>query len=280
MRLGIALSAIVALSSASADADRNDEPQSTKPSRQYPVPLSMGLATKQRSARDATKKATVLRNGRSEGIEPTGTEAIDDAKGEDPDFLPDLGVIGTPAVPASVDAGKASTPWMHPDEQRVLKPRTDCAADCPNGRPVIKVSGPDFRNLLSKCGPNAWFCPYDLPTNCWDTSRVTDMSYAFAARSIWPGSFNEPLNCWDVSSVTSMRRMFYAQSSFNQPIGNWDVSRVGDMEHTFSLAKNFNQPIGDWDVSSVTNMMDMFNEAFQFNQPIGDWNVSRVKRTT
>ena len=82
----------------------------------------------------------------------------------------------------------------------------------------------------------------------WDTSQVTDMSFAFA----FAASFNGNISNWDVSNVTDMRFMFHSASDFNANISKWDVSQVIDMEYMFYLATSFNQDLSKWDVSNVT----------------------------
>ena len=106
----------------------------------------------------------------------------------------------------------------------------------------------------------------------WNTSAVTDMSYAFENRT----SFNENIAYWDTSSVTSMKYMFSGATSFNQPIGGWNVSSVGNMRDMFNSASSFNQDLGDWNTSSVSTMLWMFNAASSFNQDISNWDVSSV----
>jgi surface protein len=61
----------------------------------------------------------------------------------------------------------------------------------------------------------------------WDTSKVTDMRYAFCSSgenaSTW--SIGKLTN-WNTSSVTDMESMFDNCLSFNQDISNWNVSNV------------------------------------------------------
>jgi DNA-binding transcriptional regulator PaaX len=58
--------------------------------------------------------------------------------------------------------------------------------------------------------------------NCWDVSKIKDMSTAFFSESSYYGevddNINEPIQCWDVSNVTSMYGMFAFLASFNQPL--------------------------------------------------------------
>lgn len=107
----------------------------------------------------------------------------------------------------------------------------------------------------------------------WDTSRITDMNYAFAAQT----SFNQPIGGWNTSRVTNMDNMFF-QSSFNQPIGGWNTSSVTNMSNMFSETQNngFNQDIDAWDVSNVTNMSQMFYVNPYMNRNLNSWNTSKV----
>lgn len=110
----------------------------------------------------------------------------------------------------------------------------------------------------------------NVPLGCWDTSKVTDMSYAFTFQSI-----NDPtIQCWDLSSVTNTAGMFYQAFEFNQPINEWNTSSVTNGKYMFAYAEAFNQPIEDWDVGSMTNMYGMFDSAPYFDQPLDGWNVA------
>jgi surface protein len=107
----------------------------------------------------------------------------------------------------------------------------------------------------------------------WDTSRITNMSYAFASQT----SFNQPIGGWNTSRVTNMEHMFF-QSSFNQPIGGWDTSSVTSMWNMFAetQANGFNQDIDAWNVSNVTNMLQMFYINPLMNRSLNSWNTSKV----
>jgi len=63
--------------------------------------------------------------------------------------------------------------------------------------------------------------------NCFNTSKVTDMSYLFNAynNDIFE-DFNEDISCWDTSGVTDMAYMFAGASKFNNDISSWDTSGV------------------------------------------------------
>ena len=102
-------------------------------------------------------------------------------------------------------------------------------------REPVYTSGYDFRFSIIDCtSPNPdpnYPCPYEGEVSCWDTSRVSDMNYAFAK-----SYFNNPLDCWNVSQVTSMKNMFAQAYSFNQPLDSWNVSQVNDMKSMFAEA--------------------------------------------
>jgi hypothetical protein len=89
----------------------------------------------------------------------------------------------------------------------------DCATTCTGTRPVVDVDGgAAFRSVIGDCIDNS-NC-YNVAINCWNTSRVNDMSEAFLSQI----DFNLPIDIWDTSAVTSMHGMFEGASAFNQPI--------------------------------------------------------------
>jgi surface protein len=139
------------------------------------------------------------------------------------------------------------------------------------------------------------------PIANWDTSQVTDMSYAFSTtkstgKSTGPTGatpninytndtiikipfFNKLINLWNTSKVKNMVNMFYGAKAFDKPLatsGNsWDTSLVNNMGSMFYLATAFNQDISSWNTAAVTNMRFMFNEATAFKQDISSWKLSR-----
>ena len=155
-------------------------------------------------------------------------------------------------------------------KHRVLQGTIDCANLCSNGRPEINVSGDAFEDVIVSCLSDD--CKYDLPLNCWNTSKVIDMSSAFSSVN----SFNEPIQCWDTSNVVDMSNMFLDAKLFDQPIDQWDTSSVLDTTDMFRGAQSFNQPIGSWNFSSLSKATTMFGFAYSFNQPIGSWDTSSV----
>ena len=115
----------------------------------------------------------------------------------------------------------------------------------------------------------------------WDTSNVTDMSYAFANKA----SFNENLTSWNVENVTNMEHMFAKAKAFNNgdtsdiasKALSWKTGNVTDMIGMFWDAESFNQEL-DWDVSKVNKINYMFNTASAFNNggssSIGNWQIN------
>jgi len=164
---------------------------------------------------------------------------------------------------------------------------------------IIPTSEKSFQDFVLEYLDGA--SPYDVPMNCWDTSVVKDMSYAFttggctyrygtggAIASVscsgtttgaFPNNFNSPVGCWDTSAATNMSGMFFNQVSFNQPINTWNTSRVKNMRKMFTTdlacfadrfgLSAFNQPIDNWDTSKVISTYRMFDGAVDFNQPVG-----------
>lgn len=107
----------------------------------------------------------------------------------------------------------------------------------------------------------------------WDTSNVTDMSYAFKNYR----TFNQDISKWNVSGVTDFSKMFNGAISFDQDISPWNTTKAVNMAQMFQSAVKFNQPIGRWNVSNVTNFSHMFFMAKSFNQDISSWNVNSGK---
>ena len=103
----------------------------------------------------------------------------------------------------------------------------------------------------------------------WNTSAVTDMSFAFKDRS----NFNQDISGWDVSNVTTMLGLFQNATRFNQDISGWNTARVTLMNFMFHDAAAFNQDIGGWNTGAVTSFSTMFDGAVAFNQDIGDWSI-------
>ena len=109
----------------------------------------------------------------------------------------------------------------------------------------------------------------------WDTSGVTDMSFAFHNM----GGFNEDISGWNMGNVTNTQSMFQGASEFNQPIGNWTMNRVINTQSMFQGAEKFNQLINNWNMEEVTNMSSMFQDAKKFNKDIGSWYTPQLTNT-
>jgi hypothetical protein len=103
--------------------------------------------------------------------------------------------------------------------------------------------------------------------NCWDVSKVTDMSGLFS--NIIP--FDEDISCWDTSKVRNMSKMFFNAQSFNHDLGRWNVSEVGDFSEMFTNAKTFHKPLSRWAFYKVKSMVKMFYNAATFNQDLCSW---------
>jgi surface protein len=74
------------------------------------------------------------------------------------------------------------------------------------------------------------------PIEEWDTSWITDMSYAFSLHF----TFDRNISKWDISSVKNMEGMFFNAYSFSQDISNWNISNVKNLEGIFNNAFDFN----------------------------------------
>lgn len=211
-------------------------------------------------------------------------------------------------------------------DEEAMKRRLEATCDsrCPYGRPPMDevVTGDDFNFQLRKCfkkmdGGKTKKCNYFDETSktviqpaCWDTSKVTNMSFAFYKtyadlddNTQFPVDFDDDLSCWDTSRVMYMDGMFYRVFNWTGKVDMWDTSRVVDMNLMFYENKKFNGGIGkNWDFSSVTNVASMFgyaesytgnftfkwktgnfedlnylfDHATAFNGDLSNWDVSRA----
>ena len=218
----------------------------------------------------------------------------------------DFGAPGTYTIRISQNHGGWSFFWSWTGDQKKLLSidqwgsspwqNMDSAFDNASNMTILAADAPNLTNVTSmRSAFRSSSVNSDL--SHWNTSSVTDMTYAFTNATAFNGSlngwnvsnvesmhymfngassFNQPLNNWDVSSVTNMAAMFANTSSFNQPLNNWDVSNGPFIHGMFSNATAFNQPLDSWDVSSVTDLSSMFSDASSFNQPLDSWDVSSV----
>ncbi len=108
--------------------------------------------------------------------------------------------------------------------------------------------------------------------NCWDVSKVENMSNMFLNAE----AFNQDINSWKVDNVKKMDGMFAGALAFNKDLSNWKVDKVVDMQAMFSNADSFNKDINSWNVSNVATMRAMFRSTETFNQDISDWDVGKV----
>jgi surface protein len=166
-----------------------------------------------------------------------------------------------------------SPPTPQPSQMLTLQPTavestqpplTPCESKCQGltGSPVSYSDREGLKRAILDYLRNPLSSSHGSSINCWDVSRVTDMSFAFSYISdefenvhnpelddpIFQ-TFDENLDCWDTSSVTDMAGMFFNATSFNGNIGTWDVSRVNDMYFMFYSASIFNGDIGGWEVA-------------------------------
>ncbi|WFQ92360.1 BspA family leucine-rich repeat surface protein [Mycoplasma feriruminatoris] len=84
----------------------------------------------------------------------------------------------------------------------------------------------------------------------WDTSKITDMSYAFYDNHL----INTDLSTWKTDSVNNMQGMFKNATMFNNEDKSlsWTTNNVENMESMFDGAKSFKQNLMGWNVDKVT----------------------------
>lgn len=114
--------------------------------------------------------------------------------------------------------------------------------------------------------------------NCWDVSKVTDMSNLFKGYT----SFDKALTCWNVRQVVNMGSMFEGATSYNQALRTWNPVNVKNMTRMFYGAAKFNQQLCrfHWVIPSTptSGVTDMFQGSGCFFQsdptefhPVGTW---------
>ena len=139
---------------------------------------------------------------------------------------------------------------------------------------MTSINDANFHNAIIDWSNNGAVSTYgDIIT--WDTSGVTDMSFAFHNM----GGFNEDISGWSMGNVSNTQSMFQGASVFNQPIGDWSMGNVTTMESMFQDATSFDQPLNLWKMGNVSSTQSMFQGASVFNQPIGDWTMNSVINT-
>ena len=94
--------------------------------------------------------------------------------------------------------------------------------------------------------------------SCFDTSRVTDMSYMFYSCSSLTGL---DLSSFKTPRVTDMNHMFsLCVNLTNLNVGSFDTSKVTNMRGMFYTCSNLpDLDLSSFDTSNVTNMSLMFN---------------------
>ncbi len=102
----------------------------------------------------------------------------------------------------------------------------------------------------------------------WNTSNITDLSYAFNATQL----FNQNINSWDVSNVVRMNYIFASSWAFNSPLNNWNTAMLEELSHAFAYC-NFNNDITTWNVTSLKSMANTFRGNYVFNQDLSGWNT-------
>lgn len=110
----------------------------------------------------------------------------------------------------------------------------------------------------------------------WDTSRVTNLSFAFYNST---GTNYDYIKKWDTSSVVRLDDTFaYIKNGKSLPISNWDVSKVQNFSYTFTQSSGLvDVPVQDWNVSSGTRMYGMFWGATSIkNLNLSKWNTQNV----
>tara|TARA_B100000497_G_scaffold79491_1_gene88712 strand:- start:59 stop:1315 length:1257 start_codon:yes stop_codon:yes gene_type:complete len=139
---------------------------------------------------------------------------------------------------------------------------------------MTSINDANFHIAISDWSNNGAVSTYgDITT--WDTSEVTDMSFAFHNM----GSFDEDISSWSMGNVSNTQSMFQGASEFNQPIGDWTMNRVINTQSMFQGAEKFNQHINNWNMEEVTNMSSMFQGAKKFNKDIGSWYTPQLTNT-
>ena len=128
-----------------------------------------------------------------------------------------------------------------------------------------------------------------------NTSKVTDMSYAFYRAGEAGGSLKLHINSWDTSKVISMEQMFCSTEglSFECDEGddcddeanlkNWQTANVSNMSMMFRNQSTVNPDVSNWRTDSLTNVQMMFHQPTEnsrsiANPDVSNWNFSNIKK--
>lgn len=131
-------------------------------------------------------------------------------------------------------------------------------------------------------------CIKTLSYESVDTSRVTDLSYAFGHDYSQWNSADYKLSAltgiyglenWNTSNVTKMEYLFGSCPSLtNVDVANWDTSKVSDMAGMFYECTSLqNLDLNKWDTSNVTSIAAMFYNCSALSQlKVSNWNTHNV----
>ena len=108
----------------------------------------------------------------------------------------------------------------------------------------------------------------------WTTPRLSEMRLAFAKSKHLHGT--QP-GQWTTTNVNNMMSLFASSTNFTSPlITNFDTSSVYDMNAMFKYSHDFRGDISHWNTGSVRNMEEFALESSAFGGDVSQWNVSRV----
>jgi hypothetical protein len=127
----------------------------------------------------------------------------------------------------------------------------------------------------------------------WDTSQVTDLSFAFRNAALFDANLSEwnvenvvtmestfetavgfrgiGLEDWQTFSLTSLAHTFQDTWHFNADLSHWNVEKVKDLTSTFSSGSAFNSDLSLWQLTAVTSLVDTFRGASSFDQNLCSW---------
>lgn len=128
----------------------------------------------------------------------------------------------------------------------------------------------------------------------WDTSEITDMSFAFSRDRLTntpvhvpflcspllppevTEKFNPDLSLWNTSNVLNFVNTFFDQSAFmGTGLKFWTVSRAENFQEMFNGCASFVEAISFWNVENAVNMGSMFFRCAKFKADISLWKTPR-----
>ena len=122
-----------------------------------------------------------------------------------------------------------------------------------------------------------------------NTSKVTDLSYAFYGAGNPDGSLKLHLNSWDTSKVESMAQMFYGAEGITfecdegndcddeANLKNWQTAKVTSMLGMFKNSEGINPDVSNWQTGNLTNVEMMFHQSTA-NPDVRNWNFANIKK--